>query len=73
MLQESRGVSSPSHSSSPARPLKGAQAPQRLLGSDDETIWDDQATKGGGWMPWGQEPKKGAAHSEMPRGAASML
>jgi hypothetical protein len=33
---------------------------------------EDQATKGDGWMPWGQEPKKGAAHSEMPRGAASM-
>ena len=33
---------------------------------------DDQATKGGGWMPWGQKPKKGAAHRERPWGAASM-
>ena len=32
---------------------------------------DDQATKGVWRMPWGQEPKKDAAHSEMPGGAAS--
>ena len=34
---------------------------------------DDQATKGVWRMPWGQEPKKDAAHSEMPGGAASTL
>ena len=39
----------------------------------EAALWDDQATKSDGWMPWGQEPKKGAAHSEMPGGAASML
>jgi len=27
----------------------------------------------GGWMPWGQEPKKGAAHRDSPWGAASTL
>jgi hypothetical protein len=32
-----------------------------------------QATMGDGWMPWGQEPKKGAAHGETLRGAASTL
>ena len=32
-----------------------------------------QATRGGEWMPWGQKPKKGAAHGEMLRGAASTL
>src|SRR6186713_182684 len=34
---------------------------------------EDQATLGGGWMPWGQEPMKGAAYGETPRGAASTL
>jgi hypothetical protein len=34
---------------------------------------DDQATLGGGWMPWGQEPTKGAAHRDRLRGAASTL
>jgi hypothetical protein len=35
-------------------------------------VVEGQATLGGGWMPWGQEPKKGAAHRDRPRGAASM-
>ena len=48
-------------------------SPNTLLVFAGSALWDDQATKSGGWMPWGQEPKKGAAHSEMPRGAASML
>ena len=26
---------------------------------------------GDGWMPWGQKPRKGAAHGETLRGAAS--
>jgi len=33
----------------------------------------DQATKGGWWMPWGQEPMKDVAPDEMLRGAASTL
>jgi len=33
----------------------------------------EQATLGGGWMPWGQEPMKGAASGDTPRGAASTL
>ena len=32
---------------------------------------DGQATTGDGWMPWGQKPKKGAAHGDTLRGAAS--
>jgi len=36
-----------------------------------KTAVDDQATKGDGWMPWGQKPMKGAAYSDMPWGAAS--
>ena len=46
-------------------------APGSAPGAPD--VLEDQATKGGGWMPWGQEPKKGAAHCEKPRGAASTL
>src|SRR3990172_6008643 len=32
-----------------------------------------QASKGGRWMPWRQEAKKGVASCEKPRGAASRL
>jgi len=34
---------------------------------------EDQATLGGGWMPWGQEPMKGVAHDVTLRGGASSL
>ena len=34
---------------------------------------DGQVSRSGWRMPWGQEPMKGAAHSEMLRGAASTL
>jgi hypothetical protein len=40
--------------------------------ADGRSTVDDQATKGGWWMPWGQKPKKGAAHRDRPWGAASM-
>ncbi len=58
--------------------LQGLQVTHRrsgvlLVRQAAEHVLEDQATTGGGWMPWGQEPMKGAAISEMPRGAASTL
>ena len=50
---------------------RGAFAPPASASASIRTILGDQATKGNRWMPWGREPRKGVAHDDTPRGAAS--
>jgi hypothetical protein len=44
-----------------------------VLSSEEYNLEEGQATKGNRRMPWGKEPRKGVAHDDTPRGAASKL
>ena len=52
-------------------PRDRRQLPARREDNERGGIGGVQATKGARWMPWQEQPKKGAASCEKLRGAAS--